>query len=153
MRIGRHSGIESITIENYRISDATTAWLASEFSKAIPRENLWPFGWAYLVKADEKLLDELEKEISPQEEIEIKSEPSEEEKTLSATIEKWESITISWDPGSQVITAYKEGKKAIAKGKALIPEHLHKKFFKKKIAKATIEVEVVGNSYKIVKIY
>lgn len=153
LRIGRHSGIESITIENYRMSDATTAWLASEFSKATPGQNLWPFGWAYLVKADEKLLDELEKEIPPQEEIEIKSEPSEEEKTLSATIEKWESITISWDPGSQVITAYKEGKKAIAKGKALIPEHLHKKLFKKKIAKATIEVEIVGNSYKIVKIY
>jgi len=158
LRVGRHSGVESITIAKYRVSDATTdAWLASEFSKVTPEQNFWSFGWVYLVKADEEILKKVQKVLQEIEEVEQKPKPSENEDNkllIKENIEKWEDVNITWNPGSQLVTAYKEGKKAVAKGTDIVPTHLHKKLFgKKKMAKATIEVEAIGNSYKIIKIY
>jgi len=62
LRLGRHSGAESVTIEGYRSikimrergqkprleEHATTLWLASEISKPKDKDNLKPFGWAFL---------------------------------------------------------------------------------------------------------
>ncbi|RMD51706.1 MAG: type III-A CRISPR-associated RAMP protein Csm5 [Nitrospirae bacterium] len=72
IRIGRHSGAESITIEGYRkimiregqnkkstLDHSTTIWLASEESKPKTNANLIPFGWAELLP----LTDELSKEF------------------------------------------------------------------------------------------
>lgn len=61
LRLGHHSGAESVTIERYRdvkimlgerkqtFSDhATTIWLASEVQKPVHNKYLYPFGWAVL---------------------------------------------------------------------------------------------------------
>lgn len=62
LRIGRHSGAESVTIDGYRDirimmgrgqndrfeERATTLWLASEYRKPAHKEGLRPFGWAEL---------------------------------------------------------------------------------------------------------
>ena len=62
VRLGRHSGAESVTIEGYRAikimrergqkpkleEHATTLWLASDMSKPKAKGNLKPFGWALL---------------------------------------------------------------------------------------------------------
>ncbi len=61
IRLGRHSGAESMTIEGHRNikvmlgkggktfkAHATTLWLASESKKPKIKENLSPFGWAEL---------------------------------------------------------------------------------------------------------
>ncbi|MGE0087819.1 MAG: hypothetical protein AB7S75_25695 [Desulfococcaceae bacterium] len=65
LRIGRHCGAESLTIEGYRsikilqgrgnspkeLDHATTLWLASEQRKPANKQNLIPFGWAELLDA------------------------------------------------------------------------------------------------------
>ena len=62
LRIGRHSGAESVTIEGNRhikilqgrdkppkfLDHATTIWLASETSKPNTNNGLVPFGWAVM---------------------------------------------------------------------------------------------------------
>lgn len=62
IRLGRHSGAESVTIEGHRSirimtgrgqrdryeSHATTLWLASEEPKPKTKQDLHPFGWAQL---------------------------------------------------------------------------------------------------------
>jgi len=65
--------------------------------------------------------------------------------------EIWKNSTLTWSPGDQEINVRYEGKKALAKGKDLVPPGLQK-LFKKKSAKADIEVEPYGNVYRIVKI-
>lgn len=69
LRLGRHSGAESLTIEGFRdirimlgggkskyLPHSTTIWLASEFDKPKNRNSLKPFGWATLtpITADQK---------------------------------------------------------------------------------------------------
>lgn len=62
LRIGRHSGVEAVTIEGNRyikiiqsreqtpkfLDHATTIWLASESSKPNSNNGLVPFGWAVM---------------------------------------------------------------------------------------------------------
>lgn len=62
VRVGRHSGAESVTVEGNRDikimqrqgnfpefrDHATTVWLASDYSKPSTNTNLMPFGWALL---------------------------------------------------------------------------------------------------------
>jgi len=61
IRLGRHSGAESMTIKGHRNikvmlgkgektfkAHATTLWLASESQKPEVKENLLPFGWAQI---------------------------------------------------------------------------------------------------------
>ena len=76
IRLGRHSGAESVTIEGNRSikimtrrgekpkwgKEATTFWLASEESKPKLKKGLKPFGWATLKLTSPQLLEELEKE-------------------------------------------------------------------------------------------
>ena len=72
IRIGRHSGAESVTIEGHRNirimgrtpsfkDHATTFWLASEESKPKEKDHLKPFGWAVLRFADDKQEQDFEK--------------------------------------------------------------------------------------------
>ncbi|MDP2643531.1 MAG: type III-A CRISPR-associated RAMP protein Csm5 [Desulfobacterales bacterium] len=70
LRLGRHSGAESLTIKGHRnilirlggnkityLNKATTVWLSSETEKGQNKKALRPFGWVQL----EKLTDESEK--------------------------------------------------------------------------------------------
>ena len=71
LRIGRHSGAESVTIEGQRqirikqegahsktLEYATTFWLAAETRKPKLKEHLLPFGWAVLapLTADSRIV-------------------------------------------------------------------------------------------------
>ncbi len=77
LRIGRHSGAESITIEGHRSikimgkkgvtpryeKNATTFWLSSEEAKPSDKKSLRPFGWcelAGLIKEDRERFKEIE---------------------------------------------------------------------------------------------
>lgn len=77
LRLGRHSGAESVTIEGHRhirimqgkgqpamfLDQATTLWLAANQAKPTQKETLLPFGWAVveeLAPGLEKLYDETE---------------------------------------------------------------------------------------------
>jgi len=79
LRLGRHSGAESMTISPYRdirimtdkghkpkyLDHATTIWLASEFRKPTHKKNLQPFGWVKWEKMTDQQAVELEqKEIA-----------------------------------------------------------------------------------------
>ncbi|MBU0698717.1 MAG: type III-A CRISPR-associated RAMP protein Csm5 [Proteobacteria bacterium] len=72
IRLGRHSGAESMTIEGHRNikimtgrgqrdryeNHATTFWLASDEQKPTVKENLHPFGWAEMGKVNAFLAKE-----------------------------------------------------------------------------------------------
>jgi hypothetical protein len=69
LRVGRHSGAESVTLETHRwirimegpskahwAGEATTIWLAAD--RADSRADLRPFGWLLLERADDLLADD-----------------------------------------------------------------------------------------------
>jgi len=73
IRLGRHSGAESMTIEGHRNikiilgkgektfkAYATTVWLAAEAQKPEIKENLLPFGWAELGELSSALAEEFQ---------------------------------------------------------------------------------------------
>lgn len=75
LRLGSHSGAESITIEGHRSirimkkrgerpgreSGATTFWLAADRPSGYDPSSLAPFGWAAIIEASPELLMEAEK--------------------------------------------------------------------------------------------
>jgi CRISPR/Cas system CSM-associated protein Csm5 (group 7 of RAMP superfamily) len=78
---------------------------------------------------------------------EVKSSPPASPK---AETEVWENVMLTWSPGDQVVTAVGPKHKATGKGKALIPESIQDRLFKKKKAKAgKVEVSVLGNAFII----
>jgi len=85
IRLGRHSGAESVTIKGYRDikimlgrgkkpafeDHATTLWLASETSKPNTNKFLSPFGWGLLQERTEALDNQLrEEEIAHRDSVE-----------------------------------------------------------------------------------
>ena len=85
IRLGRHSGAESVTIKGYRDikimlgrdnkpafqDHATTLWLASETSKPSTNKFLSPFGWGFLRERTKELDNHLqEEEIAHKDSIE-----------------------------------------------------------------------------------
>ncbi|MBW1778620.1 MAG: type III-A CRISPR-associated RAMP protein Csm5 [Deltaproteobacteria bacterium] len=65
----------------------------------------------------------------------------------------WKSAALTWNPGKQELTALHEGKKAFCQGKEKIPDGLHARLFiKRKAVTADVEVEPVGNAFRIVSV-
>lgn len=65
----------------------------------------------------------------------------------------WEQASVSYAPGTQMLTATYAGKKAMIKGKDLVPETYHKALFeKKKAINAKVTVRAEGNMFQIIKI-
>ena len=73
VRLGRHSGAESVTISGHRhikimqekgqhkfLSHATTLWLAAESKKPTTNSGLTPFGWAALREASQEEMAQFE---------------------------------------------------------------------------------------------
>ena len=74
IRLGRHSGAESVTIKGHRsikimgkpgekpkwAKEATTLWLASHSARPTDKGGLQPFGWAALIAPDSELLEGLQ---------------------------------------------------------------------------------------------
>ncbi len=107
-----------------------------------PDEQWLPMGWL-------KMTESMDRGDGTQ----AKTDPGSEAAPEKVQTERWDVATLSWDPGSQKITAEDRGKRAEVKGKDLVPESIQAKLFgKKKTARATVEVEPVGNAYRIVRI-
>lgn len=183
MRLGRHSGAECLTIEGQRRirimqgggkppffseDGATTFWLAAETSTRYDKKQLRPFGWASLKEAADfqpevkaggpstEQAQEVEKggsAVSPT--TEAASPPEKNEIIKQESIrETWPDASLIWNPGNQEITVVAPGnKKAIGKGRDLVPAHLQERFFKKKKSlRAAVVVEKKGNVFWIVSI-
>ena len=151
---------------------ATTLWLAANSRKPNTNRYLRPFGWAVLAEVSE----ELEQSFSDMEEkyqrgllvsaysIPAADSAADEDReedtpaeapTASEEIvrEVWSGAHLAWSPGNQTLTASWEGKKATVTGKDLVPKPLHTKLFqKKKPVTAIVEVEPIGNAFRIVSI-
>lgn len=161
LRLGRHSGAESLTIEGYRhikimkkrgerpaYSDkATTFWLSSDAPDKKTAQSLAPFGWASLGRMTQSLRNELEA-IEPDREqtdsapdVASQSQPSVLQKSSPPqppVEEIWENAFVSFNAGSGgVVTAQGPDKKtAEIRGKekaiSLTDSSLHKKLFEGK---------------------
>lgn len=183
IRVGRHSGAESVTVEGYRSvkiigqggrsrseSRATTLWLASESAKPRDNSGLESFGWSVLGPISPELdyqFDERRKAVkklpvlerppgmppvTDREELAGKAVPAPEPQVMEKT-EIWEGALLSWSPGNQMVKALFQGRRAEAKGREIIPENMRERLIgKRKTVTASIEVEPVGNAFRIVKI-
>ncbi|MCX7858399.1 MAG: hypothetical protein N2513_10565, partial [Deltaproteobacteria bacterium] len=170
LRLGHHSGAESVTIEGHRsilirgkkkyYSDkATTFWLAAEDRNKYDKSKILPFGWCLLgeVKVEqEKEWQKIEEAISsisyPQPQLETALE-GEEHIKIERTIEEWTSAYVKWNPGNQEVIATYEGKKATARGKDIVREAMRKKLVdKRETVRTKVLVEKIYNRYTIVKI-
>jgi len=162
IRIGRHSGAESLTIEgqrNIRIMQgkgkpatfsskgATTFWLTAESSAGYQKQALKPFGWAALGKLSADMASELaKKEAAAVKPIRYEAEPAAGQKPSPAIPapapppeETWEGAYVSFDAGGAgvlKVTASDGIRKAELRGrdkaKAATAEALHKKLFEGK---------------------
>ncbi len=138
MRIGRHSGAESVTIEGYRDikimggkgrttfsnKGAGTFWLAAERKKDWNKMQLQPFGWVCLGKVDEKLAAEFDQLKEKQREkadavrsnLLTKGEPSGSLESTSfipppPVEDVWDNAQVSYDAGGAgKISAQMQGK-------------------------------------------
>jgi CRISPR-associated protein Csm5 len=158
LRIGRHSGAESLTVEGHRhikimkkrgekpgyADKATTFWLASDVPDSKNTNRLDPFGWVSLGPMTQSMKDELEAQAAKQESINVNagtpsvSKPAAEEKSklqVAPVEETWESAAVSFNAGGGgVVTAKSTDKKtAEIRGKekalAATDASLHKKLF------------------------
>ena len=173
VRLGRHSGAETLTVEGARSikimgkrgeppkygPHSTTIWLAADDPRAA--SGLLPFGWAALevMPADaarpypERIFtDRLTASFKEETERPSISEPS---RAVSEQI-VWDNATLTWKPGNAVLTASFEDKKAELKlsgDRSIVPEPLRKKLFEKKAAvPARVTIEKDGNLLTIVKL-
>ena len=74
-------------------------------------------------------------------------------KPIAAKREIWEKASVKYTPHNGLIEAIFEGNKATTKDKELVPEKFQGKLFKegkKKSISAKVEVETIGNSFRIV---
>jgi len=183
MRLGRHSGAECLTIEGQRhirimqgkgnpptwnSEGATTFWLAAEASAKYDKKKLSPFGWTSLEEASEYQPGLTARGTKSAQGHEMESGDG-AISTIAETAslpeingvikqesikETWLDASLIWNPGNQEITAVAPGnKKAIGKGRDLVPAQLQEMFFKKKKSlRATVVVEKKGNMFWIVNI-
>lgn len=175
LRIGRHSGAESVTIEGHRnirikkgrgekdgnLDHATTLWLASDASRNYVKERLQPFGWVALEETSRAALNELRECLRSRAETitpvpAAEESPAEERKPATPAapvIETWDDMNLSWNPGNQVITASSGARKATGRGRELLPASLQERLIvKRKPARARVTVEKTGNAFTIRKI-
>ncbi len=181
VRLGRHSGAESLTIEGHRNikimkkkgeradyqDKATTFWLAAEASTGYQRNSLRPFGWSSLGRLTEEMAETFEQLRKEQENAAILEVSSPDilayesiKKTSEPQQETWENAHVAFDAGGggKVRALAQDGRKAELQGKdkilAATDEGLHKKLFegKKEIKSARVVVHKVGKNYAIDKI-
>ncbi len=164
IRIGRHSGAESVTIEGHRkikilagkgkqpleLDHATTIWLASESARPNHINECRPFGWAEILPLNDDAagaLEALERERISRPAPKDAGAPLE---TISASIdektappatmakvpepETWEKAHLAYAPNTKTITAKWEGKTARTRDISLVPDIFKNKLFGKKKA-------------------
>jgi CRISPR-associated protein Csm5 len=167
IRLGRHSGAESVTIDGHRnilimgkkgdtkrnySKNSTTLWLAAESKSAT--SGLLPFGWAALeiLEADpvalypERLFSDLAHVSSLKMTVTIPKSVVQAEHVL------WEKVPLDWHAGTgTVIVKGPTGQKASA-GKGAVSEETITRLKKGKPVFATVTLEKQANLLMIVKI-
>jgi CRISPR-associated protein Csm5 len=122
VRIGRHSGAESITVADYRsikimkgrnerpeyLKQSTTFWLASETDHSKSNTGLKPFGWATFVK----LSTDMEKELSA-EEISYRRDFEMTALERTDTLEQGQAVTLA----PNIITSVEQSPAELAEEK------------------------------------
>jgi CRISPR-associated protein Csm5 len=180
LRLGRHSGAESVTIAGHRnikimkkkgdrpdyADKATTFWLAAETPADYEKTTLKPFGWAALGQMTEAMdaafetirLDEEKASIQAAAEIpsaNISQEPP-GVKQPEPVEEVWNEAYVSFNAGGGgVVTAVKDYYKAksrIGVDRTLISEETINRIKKKKGIRASVTVQKRGNAYEILKV-
>jgi len=154
------------------LDHATTLWLASESRHPEITRGMMPFGWTVLAP----LTTEIEEKCRQVEKAYFEKEgayvsqsaaaPAAQSPTTAKTVEPqdspppiekqlWSRASLTWDAGSETLTASAEGRKASTRDQNLIPTSLSPRLIKKgkkKAVFATVIVEPVGNAFQIVEI-
>ncbi|HOU51744.1 MAG: type III-A CRISPR-associated RAMP protein Csm5 [Smithella sp.] len=162
LRLGRHSGAESLTIDGYRdikimkqrgdktFSDkATTFWLASDAASGYQKSSLIPFGWSEMAPLTAEMKTRFE-QIQPKPEVSSgtvsisnasDSQTQERQPIMTSpppVEEIWENASVSFNAGSGgVVTAQSTDQKTASirgkeKAAAITDAILHKKLFEGK---------------------
>ncbi|MCK8603007.1 type III-A CRISPR-associated RAMP protein Csm5 [Desulfoferrobacter suflitae] len=154
--------------------NATTLWLAANSSNPSSNRFLLPFGWAALgqvndqlgaafARQEEEFTAKLAKasattRVYPSKQLTTETDKPKGEVSGGSVQAQdvrasWPNAILSWSPGNALLTATWQGKKATISGKELVPQSLHKKLFgKKKSATAHVEVEPIGNAFRLVAV-
>jgi len=176
LRLGRHSGAESVTIAGHRnikimkgdrpdYSDkATTFWLAAD-TPAEDRKTLHPFGWASLGRLTEeihslygKMSSALEQQSTAESAIILSTDAPQPEKNKEIRepiTEIWDAGYVSFNAGGGgVLTAVaKDGKKKadirIGNDRTIVTDEIIARIRKKGNITARVTVEKHGNGFKI----
>lgn len=182
VRVGRHSGAESVTIEGHRqirikgrgVQDhATTLWLASEEPRPRNIQPLQPFGWCEIMKLDDSTRREIEDmeaswaetaaPISPvtagkegMSQDDGKAGTQSPAEKLPPEPETWENVVITYAKNTGEVIAKLELKTATTKDRSIIPEAMLEKLMKRNRRKpvtATIKAEHIGGKeYRLIEI-
>lgn len=181
IRVGRHSGAESVTIEGHRNikimgnrgqnsfspKGATTFWLAADVQANWKKEELQPFGWAVLGKLQEEMIAALEATRVEEQKTKhhvmpdlISKAPEQENQAVkdATTIEEtWEDTFVSFNAGGGgIVTATakdrKKAEKRIGNDRTLISDDLINRIRKKKGITAKVTVRKHGNTFEIIKV-
>jgi len=122
LRLGRHSGAESLTVEGYRdikimkqrgektFSDkATTFWLASDAATGYQKSDLMPFGWTEMARLTDEMKSHLERqraEMAARSGIvsvpNVSDSQTKEKQTIISSLpveEVWEGAHVTYDAG------------------------------------------------------
>lgn len=181
IRLGRHSGAESITIAGHRsikimgkrgekprtLDHATTLWLAGDESKPRSAAGCVPFGWAALCES----LTEHEEDFTDKEQLWLQAEANSSgttapghsavENVAGPSIkppepETWENAILLYAPNTGTVSARIDNKNATAKTIDVVPVPLLetlKNRKKKKTVTATVIVEHIGGrEYRLLEI-
>lgn len=161
LRLGRHSGAESLTIEGYRdikimkqrgektFSDkSTTFWLASDAATDYQKSDLMPFGWAEMARLTDEINAHLEQQRAEMEARtgivsvpNVSDSQTKEKQTIisSPPVEEvWENAFVNFNAGSGgVVTAQGPDKttaviRSKEKAAAITDGSLQKKLFEGK---------------------
>ncbi|MGV8073747.1 MAG: type III-A CRISPR-associated RAMP protein Csm5 [Syntrophobacteraceae bacterium] len=152
---------------------SSTIWLASDSRNPAANQAVIPFGWAMIEPLTDEAYQELQRSQKATEKI-VQPAPHKAEtqgdeqlpggvRPLSAVVseipkppqrETWQAAELFWDPGSQMVKAISKTGNAFVKGKSLIPESIQERLCgkKRKPVSADVEVEKVGNAFKITRI-
>ena len=182
LRIGRHCGAESLTIDGQRririmqgrdkqatvsTRGATTFWLAAEEPRNYQKTTLQPFGWAVIGRLSAEIASQLagQETASPSVPKRQRAETAVEHTVETASPlpdeETWEEAYVSYNAGGGGVlkATAKEGKKraelrGVEKARRATDPSLHKKLFEKpkNIPRTIVTVRKIGNNYEILSV-
>lgn len=165
LRIGHYSHVECMTVtendpETRKTKDGK--WMPHGTTRTLA-DGVYPFGWVRLVPCSEQeYVDGLK---ACEHAASTRADDAAQKAAAATPMAKpvpqveavlWERAQLVWNPGSAILSATSEGKKAEMKlggDRTIVPEGMHNKLFgKKQPVQAKVTLEKEGNLLKITKI-